>query len=239
MTFVAVGDVDGVALSEEISKVFKGWKTSPLSNWNRIRNANDAQALTDYVTVKDKTSVDVLIGLPIGIDRLHEDYYPLMVGTYILGGNFSARLMQTVRDAQGLTYGISAFIGGANNGNDGYWAVWSSFAPQLVQTGYDATIEQIVKWVGEGITEAELEAKKNTITGSYKVGLANTGGLASQILSNAERGRSTEFLDKFPNIVNNLSVDEINAVIKKYINKDTLLYVAAGSIDKEGKPLEE
>lgn len=239
MTVVAVGDIDGSKLNEEIAKVFKGWKTSPLSNWNRIRSANGTQALTDYVTIKDKTSVDVLIGLPIGIDLLHDDYYPLMVGTYILGGNFSARLMQTVRDAQGLTYGISAFIGGANNGNDGYWAVWSNFAPQLVQTGHGATIEQIEKWATEGITKEELEAKKNTITGSYKVGLANTGGLASQILSNAERGRSKEFLDQLPEIVNNLTVDEINSIIKKYINKDSMLFVAAGSLDENGKPLEE
>ncbi|GIS56662.1 MAG: hypothetical protein CM1200mP1_06000 [Candidatus Neomarinimicrobiota bacterium] len=39
-----------------------------------------------------------------------------MLGIYILGGNFSARLMQTVRDEQGLTYGIGSSIGGSNFG---------------------------------------------------------------------------------------------------------------------------
>ena len=47
-----------------------------------------------------------------------------MVGTYILGGNFSARLMQTVRDEQGLTYNIQSLVGGVDNGNDGYWVIW-------------------------------------------------------------------------------------------------------------------
>jgi zinc protease len=237
MTMVAVGDVEGDYLNTEIAEVFRGWKSSPLSKWVNNREAKEVSSKTDYVTIKDKTSADIYIGLPIGIDRNHEDYHPLMVGTYILGGNFSARLMQTVRDAQGLTYGISSFVGGVNNGNDGYWAIWSTFAPQLVQTGYEAATEQLKKWVEEGITKNELKAKKSTITGSYKVGLATTRGLAAQILTNAERGRDNEYLDNFPNLINALTVEQINSAIKKYVDPNKLVFVAAGSLDKEGKPL--
>jgi len=237
MTMVAVGDVDGTHFSSEVEKVFKGWKTSPLSKWESNVDAKDVKAATEYVTIKDKTSTDIYIGLPIGIDRNHEDYYPLMVGTYILGGNFSARLMQTVRDEQGLTYGISSFIGGADNGNDGYWSIWSTFAPDLVQKGHDASIEQLEKWVGSGITKAELDAKKSTITGTYKVGLATTRGLTGQILTNVERGRANSYLDEFPERINALTVDQINGVITNYIDKDKLVFVAAGSLDKTGKPL--
>lgn len=237
MTIVAVGDIEGESFSKEVEKVFRGWKTSPLSKWRRTKAANETNAVTDYVTIKDKTSADIYLGLPIGIDLFNEDYYPLMVGTYILGGNFSARLMQIVRDAQGLTYGISSFIGGVNNGNDGYWAIWSTFAPHLVQTGYEATMEQVNKWVDQGITENELAAKKTTITGSYKVGLATTRGLAGQILTNAERGRPNDYLDEFPEIITALTVEQINTAIKKYIDKDKLVFIAAGSLDKDGEPL--
>lgn len=41
----------------------------------------------------------------------------------ILGGNFSARLMQTVRDQEGLTYGINSFIEGVEEGQDGFLGV--------------------------------------------------------------------------------------------------------------------
>ena len=238
MIMTAVGDVDGEYFSREVEKVFKGWKTSPLSKWVNTMQANDVTATKKYVTIKDKTSADVYIGQPIGIDRSHEDYYPLMMGTYILGGNFSARLMQTVRDEQGLTYGIYSQIQGAENGNDGFWTIWSSFAPQLLQTGYEASFEQLEKWVTEGITVAELEAKKTTITGSYKVGLATTRGLASQILSNAERGRPNEYLDQYSGIINELTLEQVNGAIKQYIDINKLVFVAAGSVDETGQPLE-
>lgn len=238
MTIVAVGDVDGEYFNAEVEKVFRGWKTSPLGKWKRMLVANDVKPNTKYVTIKDKTSTDVYIGLPIGIDRTHEDYYPLMIGTYILGGNFSARLMQTVRDEQGLTYGIYAQIQGVENGNDGYWTIWSTFSPQLLQTGYEATLKQLKKWAMAGVTSDELEAKKTTITGSYKVGLATTRGLAAQILSNAEREQPNEYLDQFTTVINDLTLEQVNSVIKEYIDIDKLVFVAAGSVDEEGKPLE-
>jgi zinc protease len=237
MTIVAVGDVDSKAFNTEVSKVFGGWKTSPLSKKEATLTAKQVKASSEYVTIKEKTSADIYIGLPIGIDRNHEDYYPLRVGTFILGGNFSARLMQTIRDEQGLTYGIQSWIGGVDNGNDGYWVIWATFAPQLVDRGYNASIEQLEKWFENGVTQAELDAKKSTITGSYKVGLATTSGLAGQILTNADRGRPNSYLDKFPELINALTVDQINNAIQKYINMDKIVFVAAGSLDKDGKPL--
>ena len=239
MTIVAIGDINGEVFNAEVSKAFNGWKISPLTKKETSLTANQISTESEYVTIKDKTSADIYIGLPIGIDRDHEDYYPLMFGTYILGGNFSARLMQTVRDEQGLTYNIQSWIGGVDNGNDGYWLIGGSFAPPMVAQGHEASIEQLNKWVEGGVTQAEVDAKKSTITGSYKVGLATTRGLAGQILTNAERGRPNSYLDDFPEMINELTVDQINNVIQKYINNEKLVFVAAGSLDKDGNPLGE
>ena len=179
----------------------------------------------------DKTSADLYIGQPIGIDRDHKDYYALMMAVYILGGNFSARLMQTVRDKQGLTYGIGSSISGVGYGVDGYWSTWGTFAPDVISKGLQATVEQIAHWYNSGITREELSAKKSTITGAYKVGMDTTGGIAAQILTNANRGRSLKYLDTYPDMINALSVDQVNTAIKTYINPDQLVTVSAGSLD--------
>jgi zinc protease len=181
----------------------------------------------------------VYFGHPLGISRDHEDFYAIMIGTYILGGNFSARLMQTVRAEQGLTYGVYGWLAGVDDGNDGFWNVWGAFAPELLEQGRFATEEQLQKWVSEGVTAEELEAKKSTITGTFKVGLATTRGLAGQILSNAERGRPNSHLDNYPNIINALTLEQVNDAIKSYVDMDKTIFVAAGSVDEEGKPLEE
>ena len=238
MRIVVVGDVDNNAISKALKHAFKDWKKSKLFIPDLTLSANDAGPKTHYVTVKDKTSVDMFMGVPIGIDNTHEDYYSLMVANYILGGNFAARLMQTVRDKMGLTYGVYSSIRGASNGNDGYWSVWGTFAPEMLKKGKQAVADQVNGWV-KGITDAELSAKKETITGSYKVGLATTGGLAGQIIRNAERGHDDSMLDEYPSIIQKLTLKQINEAIKKYINPEKLVIVAAGSIDKDGQPLKE
>lgn len=55
-----------------------------------------AQVRVDHLHTHNslKPSKDVLVGLPIGINRRHADFYPFVIGSYILGGNFSARLNQ-------------------------------------------------------------------------------------------------------------------------------------------------
>ena len=130
---VAAGDVNKRTFGRDVKKAFKGWQYSQLEEFSHELKAVSKQSQADFILVPDKTSADMFIGQAIGIDRNHDDYYPLMVGLYVFGGNFSARLMSTVRDQQGLTYGISAGLGGVDNGNDGYWFSWGTFAPGLLE----------------------------------------------------------------------------------------------------------
>lgn len=238
MVIVAVGDIDESDLSGSLQKAFGDWSLSDLEIPKRSLSANNVESSVSYISMEDKTSVDMLIGLPIGIDRKHNDYHALMMGSYILGGNFSARLMQTVRDEMGLTYGIYSYVRGVNNGNDGYWAVSGTFAPDLLEKGQKATLEQISHWISKVTTE-ELEAKIQTITGSYKVGMATTGGMAGQVLRNTERGDPDSMLDEYPNIIRSITIDDVNNAVKKYIDPNKLVIVSAGSIDENGNPLEK
>ena len=47
------------------------------------------------------------------------------------------------------------------------------------------------------------------------------------------------YLDNYPNMVREVTLDQVNSAITKYINFDGLYQVAAGTIDKDGKPIED
>ena len=128
---------------------------------------------------------------------------------------------------------IGSSISGLKFGLDGYWTTWGTFAPQLIDKGKEATLEQIQIWYNNGITKDELEAKKSTITGTFKVSLDTTGGLVSQILSNVERSKEIKHLDQYPDIINNLKLDQVNNAIGKYIDPKKLTIVSAGSFNNK------
>jgi len=238
MVIVAVGDVDHEQLSNTIKKEFGAWKNSPLSKKLETKKGKKLGKKA-YVTMEDKTSTDFVVGIPLGINKFHEDYMPLIVASHILGGNFSARLMQTVRVKEGLTYGINSTITGFDNNNDGYWMVGGTFAPELLAKGEKATLREIKKWAEEGVTQAEVDITKSTLMGSYQVGFDTTYGLSSGILSAVNVWGDLSYVDSYPGKVGGVTLDQVNKAIKKYISFNDIYQVAAGSIDKEGTPIKK
>jgi len=238
MIIVAVGDVSHDDLSNMIKEKLS---ILPLVNTKPLKEKALGQPVSSktYVSMQDKTSTDFIVGTPLGIDRYSDDYIPMFLANHVLGGNFSARLMQTVRVKEGLTYGINSSVSGMGNGNDGYWYVGGTFAPQLLERGETATLEQIKIWASEGITQDELDVAKSTINGNYQVAFDTTGGIASSILSSIIDYGSLDYIDNYTMRINAVTLDEVNKAIKRYIKFDDLYQVAAGSIDENGKPLND
>ena len=144
ITIVAVGDVEPEKLAEKIKRDLGDWKEAPIKSIPVTSlKANPPKQESKKINILDKTSCNVHFGCPVGIDRNHSDFLSLMVASYVLGGNFSARLMSTVRDKEGLTYGIYSFLGGVDWMLDGYFTVSGTFAPSLLEKGQQSTLHQV------------------------------------------------------------------------------------------------
>ncbi|KAI9002144.1 peptidase M16 domain-containing protein [Hyaloraphidium curvatum] len=230
LTVVAVGDVNPALCSDLLKKSLGGWQTTKFKIEPPKTKAAPPHHQDIVVQMPGKTSCNVAFALPIGIDREDPDFWPLYLSSFVLGGNFSARLMQTVRDRDGLTYGINSSVAGTEDRADGVFQVMATFAPALIEKGVASTMEQLNLWAKDGITPAELEEKKKTVTGTYKVRLATCDGLASAILTNANRRKPTSYLDDFSSIVNAVTLADVQRAMKR-IDVAKLTVVKAGSID--------
>src|SRR5690606_31793335 len=155
MRLVIVGDTDGANLSASLKKSFKNWNGGVSENL-KFEEATKVAAKIEVVTIPEKPSAELYIGQYTGLKRTDADYIPFYIANYTLGAGFAGRLMQTVRDNDGLTYNISSGLGG-NIQTGGFWFVNASFNPNLFQKGLDATMVQVDKWVKNGITATELE----------------------------------------------------------------------------------
>lgn len=227
MRLVLVGDLDVPAMHAEISRSFGGWTGGkPV-----VRAAKPAAALAggvQNVVMDGKTSVSVVWGQPSGLRYNDADYQALRLATAILGSGFTGRLMANVRDKEGLTYDARAGMGN-DMFNDGDWRMSASFAPDLLDKGIASTQRQLKLWYEAGATPAEISARKTNLIGSFKVGLATTGGMAENLIAAVNRGYDVTWLDDFPLKINALTNDQVNAAIKKYLKPDTMVTVKAGT----------
>lgn len=222
-----VGDLDHEAVASLVDETLGGWPPHEApATYDTDAAGNEAGRTV--LPMRDKSNVDVRLGHGIPIRRDHDDYTALYVGNYILGGDFSARLMSTVRDEMGLTYHIGSSVSGITTRYSGYWQTRITLSHDAVDRGIEATKNVLRDFVEEGVTEEELESKKTTITGSYTVGLATTDHLAQSILTNAERGFDVAYLDDFPAEIRALSLKDVNGAVQKYLDPDALQEALAG-----------
>lgn len=230
--FVAVGDVDDAAIDSALRESFAGWQGGkPLPSAPKAPAVTTAR--TQKVNMPGKTSVSLFIGQPSGLRYADRDYQALNMATSVLGsGFFSARLLDIIRNREGLTYGIGSRLA-SDTYADGSWYIKATFAPELLEKGTASTLRELHRFHAQGLTAAELETFKVTLTGSYKVALSTTGGLAGTIMNAIQRGAGPEWVDEFPRRLQSLTLQEVNAAIKKFLNPETMVTVMAGTLPRD------
>ncbi len=231
MVLVLVGDLDIPKIRAEIERNFGGW-----SGGGSYRVAPPATAGSSAdlsVSLAGKTSVTVLAGQATGLRYRDADSLPFRIGIAILGSGFTSRLVSTVRDKEGLTYHITAGVAD-DTFDDGDWRVNASFAPTLLERGIAETQQEVMKWWQDGVTAAELQAHKTDLIGSFQVSLATTGGVAGTLLRTVQRGLPLTWIDDYPKSVDNVTLEQVNGAIKRYVDPQKLVLVKAGTLGNDG-----
>lgn len=228
LKLVAAGDLDVTALQGELAKSFAGWSggTPPLST---PKNAPTDAAKEQTVFMPGKTSVNIVIGQSTGMRYGETDNIALRAGTAILGSGFTGRLMANVRDKEGLTYGIGASLGN-DTFADGDWKITATFAPALLEKGIASAKRQLNSWYQDGVTADELARRQDNLVGSFQVGLSTTEGLTQTLLTTLHRGKDLGWIDRYPQIVRSLTVEQVNGAIKKHLNPDEMFLIKAGTV---------
>jgi zinc protease len=231
---VAVGDIDDPAIDRALGEAFAGWTGGkPLPPAGKV--APVAAVRIEKVNMPGKTSVSLVIGQPSGLRYHDADYQPLNMATAVLGsGFFSARLLDIIRNQEGLTYGIGAALA-SDTYTDGAWRIHATFAPELLEKGTASTLRELKRFCDKGLTADELKTFKVTLTGSYKVTLATTGGLAGALLNALQRGYGPEWVDEYPRRLQALTLEQVNGAIKKFVDPDKMVTVMAGTLPEAAK----
>ena len=228
LTLVVTGDVQPDAVVDHVREAFAGWGV-PQAQATHTLNALLHPSGTEEIRMEGKPSLSVEMGHALQVRRTDRDWLPLFVGVYILGGNYSARLMKHVRQDLGLTYGIRAGLGGMANGAEGYFNVSTTLTRDTLRRGISATREVLERFVNEGPTPQELDDIKTTIIGEYGVGLATTRAFADRLHRNALLGFAPDYLDAFPDLVDRLLHSEVVDVVQRHLKPESLHQVVAGT----------
>jgi zinc protease len=222
-----VGDFDPAQVKEMLTEALGGWRSQGSPPVLRFPPVALPQALTQLNQVMPGKSESVTYLGYGGISRQDPRYYAALVLNEIVGGStLSSRLGTEIRDRQGLTYGIYSYFQAGQN--PGPFLISMQTAPDDAGRAIDSTVALLRQLRQQGVTDAELEAAKRSITNSYPVDLADPSTVSSVILSNAIYGLDKQEIRQFPERIEAVTSAEVQQAIADLIHPDRLVIVTAG-----------
>jgi zinc protease len=183
---------------------------------------------------KETASVGINFGFPLPVTRADADYFPLMVANSFLGEHrtFHGRLMQQLRGARGLNYGDYSYIEFYANPpftsnptpnvprRQQYFSVWiRPVVPVDAQFALRDGLYEVQRLHDKGMTQAEFELTRDF--------LVNYSKLWAQSLDNrlgfhmdSEFYGTPYYIDEIDKRLKSMTVDDVNAAIRKYLSTD-------------------
>jgi zinc protease len=225
------GDVETEEVKRQFAEAFGEFDGPESVDINVTDPEPQSGARREIVLVKEKANVDILLGSAASLRRSSEDYYAAVLANSALGeSTLSSRLGLQVRDQEGLTYGINSRFR-APSLAAGPWYVGVSVNPNNTEKAINSALNVLRDYVQNGVRADELADEKSSAIGSFKVSLATNAGLA-QAMWNAEfYGLGIDYIDRYPQIIQAVTIEEVNAAIRKYFRPDQLTVVIAGDIE--------
>ena len=165
----------------------------------------------------------IYLGLP-AISRGDPDFFPLLVGNYVLGGGgFVSRLMQEVREKRGYAY-----------------SVYSYFSPRKLpgpfQIGLQTKRTQAVAalkvvhatlagFLEQGPTPGELKAAKQNLVDGQALRLDSNAKMLSSVALIGFYGLPLDYLDQFPRQVEAVTARQVKEAFARHVRQENLVTV--------------
>lgn len=233
-----VGDFDPVAVRAQLESLFGQWR-STRPNATIHTHHVDVAAKRLRLETPDKANAEVRARMNLPLNIEDPDYPALLVANNIFGGgSLESRLGDRIRQKDGLSYNVSSslYADGSPTGRDnaGSLTVQAIAAPGNVDRLEAALREELERFVRDGISAAELEAATSDILTRWQQGRAGDRTVATILLRNLRMNRTMDWTARLEANIRSLTVDDVNAAIRRHLRPQTLSVFAAGDFAKAG-----
>lgn len=227
-----VGDFDEAAISALIEKEFGSWK-SPARYERVATDFFDIAPVNLTFETPDKQNALFLARLNIAMRDDDPDFAAFTLGNFILGGGFlNSRLATRIRQNEGLSYGVGSNFNASSLDKSGVFIANAIYAPVNVDKLEAAFRDEIMKAVTTGFTAEEVEAAK----AGWLLGRQRARGTDASIAGTLENylflGRTFAWDEEIERKVGSLTVEQVNAAMKRHLNPEKISTFKAGDFAK-------
>jgi zinc protease len=224
VTAIVVGDIDNATARRLLEESFGAWPRGDVQP-ARVADASQVSGRTIYIVNKPGAAQSIVQFGRIGVPRTTQDYYALEIMNVILGGSFTSRLNQNLREDKGYSYG-------ASSGFDYMHAAgpWSAGAAVQTQSTGPAIAEFMneLRGMHRPIPAEEIDRARNFLAMRYPAGFQSVAGIASRLGEVVEYGLPVDYFNRYVDNVLAVTTQDVERVARQYIDPDNVTIFVVG-----------
>ncbi|MEQ8804745.1 MAG: pitrilysin family protein [Rhodospirillales bacterium] len=226
-----VGDITAKELAPLLDKTF-GALPAKAAPWKVPEVAPKVAGRT--IIVEKPLKQSNILFADRGLMRNDPDFYAAYVMNHILGGGgFTSRLYSEVREKRGLAYSVYTYLHPMDR--SAIYAGGAGTANARVAETIKVVGDEWAKLAQDGVTEAELTAAKQYLTGSFPLRFTATERIAAILVGMQTEDLGIDYLDKRNSYIEAVTLDDIRRVARKLLHPKDLTVVVVGQ-PKDVKP---
>jgi len=229
-----VGDFQVPELLPKIQKAFGEWEAKNVIFPTSLEPSRQNAKRVKFITMPAQ-QLNIYLG-HLGVTRTNPDYYALQVLDTILGGGagFTARIPQRLRDELGLAYTTFASITMTAGLDPGRFVAFIGTSPENMKLAIDELLKEIRRIIEEPVTAQELQDAQDYLTGGFVFAFESSPQIARFLVHAQVYGLGFDFIEKYPQYVRAVTVDDVSRVARKYLDSENYTLVVVGPVAEDG-----
>jgi predicted Zn-dependent peptidase len=231
LVVIVAGDFEPTAAKASVSKTFGAVPAG--EPFHFLATASVPRPSSPRVLLIDKpdaTQTYFVIAQP-GVRRSTPDRVPLILVNTLFGGRFTSMINDALRVNSGLTYGASSTV--QMGRLDGAITINSYTKTDTTEKTIDMALDVLKSLGDKGLTADQLSSVKAYVKGEYPTRTVQTADQIASVLAEMELyGLGRDEVDQFFSRIDAVTIEQANAVARKYYRTDNLTFVLLGNAAK-------
>ena len=219
-----VGDVSKAEALKAAKGLAEKWKAKEVTIPEFEVNNDRDKASLYFVDVPNAKQSVINIGY-IALPRTSEDFFPVEVMNYKLGGSFSGNVNLILREEKGYTYGARSRFSGSKI--PGTFTASSSVRTNTTGESVGIFRDEIAKYK-EGISPEDLEFTKNALIKSNALRFETQWSLLGMLQEMSAYDLDPKYIEKEEEIIGAMTLEQHKQLAQKYLDESKMAYLVVG-----------
>lgn len=224
---IFVGDITSNEAMKLATEHFGGWTRGDVPKKQYADVKPPAKNLIAIVDRPSSVQSVISINSPVNLQPGTPDAIPTSVMGNVLGGGFSSRLNQNLREKYAFTYGAGGGV--STDRLVGNFRASASVRNEKTDSAVGQFLYEFNRIRNEAASDSEVTALKNYMSGGFARSLENAATVASFALNVARYNLPKDYYRTYLTKLNAVTPANVQAMANKYVPVNNLVITIVGN----------